>query len=211
MVANWQMEKTGLPYAFIMRKGSVSPVALGSRWQASSRPSSFEATQDSEPQITRQQALSAVVDNTPEDESIVVATTGYTGRELFAIADRPNQLYMVGSMGCASSFGLGLALALRNGVCWWPMVTGRLSCAWGIWLRRAPTAVIISSTWCSTTPCTNPPGAGHGEQCNQPGGRSVRLWLPKCGAGRFNGVVTTIFTATRGAIPVAIEAEIRRT
>jgi len=112
MVANWQMEKTGLPYAFIMRKGSVAPVALGSRWQASSRPSSFEATQDSEAQITRQQALSAVVDNTPEDESIVVGTTGYTGRELFAIADRPNQLYMVGSMGCASSFGLGLALAL---------------------------------------------------------------------------------------------------
>jgi len=112
MVANWQMEKTGLPYAFIMRKGSVSPVALGSRWQASSRPSSFETTQDSEAQITRQQALCAVVDNTPEDESVVVATTGYTGRELFAIADRPNQLYMVGSMGCASSFGLGLALAL---------------------------------------------------------------------------------------------------
>ena len=42
---------------------------------------------------------------------MVIATTGYTGRELFAIADRPNHLYMVGSMGCASAFGLGLALA----------------------------------------------------------------------------------------------------
>jgi phosphonopyruvate decarboxylase len=112
MVANWQMEKTGLPYAFIMRKGSVAPVGLGSRWQASSRPSSFAAADCGEPQMTRQQALSAVIDYTPEDESIVVGTTGYTGRELYAIADRPNQLYMVGSMGCASSFGLGLALAL---------------------------------------------------------------------------------------------------
>jgi phosphonopyruvate decarboxylase len=112
MVANWQMEKTGLPYAFIMRKGSVAAASLGSRWQASSRPSSFEAAERDEPQITRQQALSAVIEHTPEDESIVIGTTGFTGRELFALADRPNQLYMVGSMGCASSFGLGLALAL---------------------------------------------------------------------------------------------------
>ena len=40
-----------------------------------------------------------------------MATTGYTGRELAACADRDNQFYMVGSMGCASSLGLGLALA----------------------------------------------------------------------------------------------------
>ena len=43
--------------------------------------------------------------------SILIGTTGYTGRELFAIDDRDNQLYMVGSMGCASSFALGLSLA----------------------------------------------------------------------------------------------------
>ena len=41
---------------------------------------------------------------------VVVATTGYTGRELYAAGDRPNQYYMVGSMGCAASLGLGLAL-----------------------------------------------------------------------------------------------------
>jgi phosphonopyruvate decarboxylase len=33
------------------------------------------------------------------------------GRELYAIDDRPNQLYMVGSMGCVCRFALGLALA----------------------------------------------------------------------------------------------------
>lgn len=112
MVASRQMEKSGLPYALIMRKGSVAPAALESQWQASSRPSSFESSDCGAPQMTRQQALCAVVDHTPEDESVVVGTTGYTGRELFAIADRPNQLYMVGSMGCASSLGLGLSLAL---------------------------------------------------------------------------------------------------
>ena len=41
----------------------------------------------------------------------MIATTGYTGRALYALDDRPNQLYLVGSMGCASSVGLGLALA----------------------------------------------------------------------------------------------------
>ena len=40
---------------------------------------------------------------------VVLATTGYTGRALYAMDDRPNQFYMVGSMGCVSSLGLGLA------------------------------------------------------------------------------------------------------
>ena len=45
---------------------------------------------------------------TPHDA--IVATTGYTGRELFALDDRSANFYMVGSMGCASSIGLGIAL-----------------------------------------------------------------------------------------------------
>lgn len=45
------------------------------------------------------------------DDALIVATTGYTGRELFGIKDRPGNFYMQGSMGHASSIGLGLALA----------------------------------------------------------------------------------------------------
>ena len=40
----------------------------------------------------------------------VVATTGKCGRELYTLADRPQHLYQVGSMGCASAMGLGVAL-----------------------------------------------------------------------------------------------------
>jgi phosphonopyruvate decarboxylase len=40
----------------------------------------------------------------------VVATTGKCGRELFTLCDRPQHLYQVGSMGCATSMALGLAL-----------------------------------------------------------------------------------------------------
>jgi phosphonopyruvate decarboxylase len=113
-VATWNMDRSGLPYAFIMRKGSVDQAALHSRWQPAARPVPFAADdlRAGEPELTRQQALGAVVAACGEEDSVVIGTTGYTGRELFAVADRPNHLYMVGSMGCASSFGLGLSLAL---------------------------------------------------------------------------------------------------
>lgn len=43
--------------------------------------------------------------------ALVIATTGYTSRELFGIEDRPDNFYMQGSMGHACSIGLGTALA----------------------------------------------------------------------------------------------------
>ena len=49
---------------------------------------------------------------------LVVATTGYTGRELYALEDRDQHLYLVGSMGCASSLGLGLALRRPQNRIW---------------------------------------------------------------------------------------------
>ncbi|MCL1928847.1 MAG: phosphonopyruvate decarboxylase [Treponema sp.] len=44
-------------------------------------------------------------------KSLYLATTGFTGRELYELGDDPNNLYMVGSLGCISSLGLGLSLA----------------------------------------------------------------------------------------------------
>lgn len=115
-VATWQMDKTGLPYAFVMRKGSVVPSDLTSSWSAEPRvPDSVQNDDDAgEAVLSRQDALKSVIEATPERDSIVIGTTGYTGRQLFALKDRPNQFYMVGSMGCASSFGLGLSLALPD-------------------------------------------------------------------------------------------------
>ena len=42
---------------------------------------------------------------------LTVACNGMIGRELYTHADRATQFYMIGSMGLASSIGLGLALA----------------------------------------------------------------------------------------------------
>ena len=58
----------------------------------------------------RTDALKCISD-LADNDTILLATTGKTGRELFEVEDKPNNLYMVGSMGCISSLGLGLALA----------------------------------------------------------------------------------------------------
>ena len=101
------------PYALLMQQGTVAPHPL----QGESIPSRAgvqclrKSIAEAPAQLDRGQALREIIDHTPVHGSILVGTTGYTGRELFAIDDRANQLYMVGSMGCASSFALGLSLA----------------------------------------------------------------------------------------------------
>lgn len=102
------MDDVGRPYALVMRKGTVE------RWELTSvqEPKELVATfpETHVPRHLRWDLLQAVQAATRESD-VVVATTGYTGRELYQLGDRENQLYMVGSMGCAPSFGLGLAIA----------------------------------------------------------------------------------------------------
>ena len=101
----------GRPYALVMRKGSVAPSDLHEDFPVRAcKPSLVELAT---PAVTRQDMLKAV-QAAASDSDVIVATTGYTGRELYACDDRPGQIYMVGSMGCASSFGLGLAVAQPN-------------------------------------------------------------------------------------------------
>jgi sulfopyruvate decarboxylase subunit beta len=44
-------------------------------------------------------------------DEIVVCNLGHPSQELFMIKDRPRNFYMLGSMGLASSIGMGLALS----------------------------------------------------------------------------------------------------
>ncbi|MCX7787884.1 MAG: phosphonopyruvate decarboxylase [Spirochaetes bacterium] len=109
------MQETGLPFAFVMRKDSVAPYKLKSvkTGAISITPDSKESSMGSQaryPSFHREPFLK-VVQKIAGTTLPVIATTGYTGRELYALDDRPNQFYMVGSMGCASSFALGIAQA----------------------------------------------------------------------------------------------------
>ncbi|MEA2090653.1 MAG: sulfopyruvate decarboxylase subunit beta [Thermoproteota archaeon] len=47
-------------------------------------------------------------------KTLVVSNLGYPSRELHHVHDRPRNFYMLGSMGLASSIGLGLALARKE-------------------------------------------------------------------------------------------------
>src|SRR6185295_3149862 len=92
-------------------EGSVAPHALETSPTVVSSPrpiASFNpwaATRPARSDVLR------VVQEACRPEDALIATTGYMGRALYALGDRENQLYLVGSMGCASSLGLGLALA----------------------------------------------------------------------------------------------------
>ncbi|MEH1787948.1 MAG: phosphonopyruvate decarboxylase [Nostoc sp.] len=111
------MQQERRPYALIMRKGTIAPHAL-TRSSIPERENSNSAhiqqnffRDRKEQRISRSEALARIVELIDAKNTVVIATTGYTGRELFASKDSANHLYMVGSMGCASSMALGLSLA----------------------------------------------------------------------------------------------------
>jgi phosphonopyruvate decarboxylase len=111
--ANRHLKKVERPYAFIMRKGSIAPYGSSGGKVPKRAPNDSELRHHYQALslCSRSEVLTYLLSQTSERNSVIIATTGYTGRELFALDDRPNQLYMVGSMGCASSLGLGLSLA----------------------------------------------------------------------------------------------------
>jgi len=103
------MEQTGLPFALVMHKGTIADEALDA---AAVQPPAVGVATDwraGGARPARIEALERLLGRVDEDTAIVV-TTGKAGRELFTLADRPQHLYQVGSMGCASAMGLGVAL-----------------------------------------------------------------------------------------------------
>ncbi|WP_285819380.1 thiamine pyrophosphate-dependent enzyme [Helicobacter bilis] len=80
-----------------------------------SKPDS-KPTQPANKKPTRLEALEVLHTLAKDSKALLLATTGKCGRELYEIEDSPNQLYMVGSMGCVSSLSLGIALKSRQKV-----------------------------------------------------------------------------------------------
>lgn len=110
--ATEHMERRRMPYVLVMKKGSVAAHELRAGIPEPHARGAFtdlrEATAAAFP--WRSDVLEALRSRLRSTD-VIVASTGYTGRELYALGDRANQIYMVGSMGCASSLGLGLAIA----------------------------------------------------------------------------------------------------
>jgi len=101
--------KESRPFALVMQKGSVADAKLERRPPPVPAAPASPVTRPAATHTRRD--MLAAVQAAASDRDVLIATTGFTGRELFALGDRANQLYMVGSMGCAVSLALGLAVA----------------------------------------------------------------------------------------------------
>jgi phosphonopyruvate decarboxylase len=111
------MDATGRPYALLMQKGSVAstplhvtdPVTVAQAAATAVNVHRLASAPGQRP--SRAEALREMVAHTTAGETVLLASTGFCGRELYAVADRANHFYMVGSMGCVTPLALGLALA----------------------------------------------------------------------------------------------------
>ena len=102
--------------ALVLAKGTVSPSVKSKACSAESPATVASACDGQKNKAT----ISATLKRNDvlrllfaqiEDDAAVISTTGKTSREVFFLKDRPGNFYTVGSMGCASSIGLGLALS----------------------------------------------------------------------------------------------------
>lgn len=102
--------KANKSFFFVVKKGTFAKEKLQPQTPmlAKNEVKLVKKTEDERPsRLAALEVINAVKDH----GTAVLATTGLTGRELYEIEDAPNNLYMVGSMGCISSLGLGLAMA----------------------------------------------------------------------------------------------------
>jgi phosphonopyruvate decarboxylase len=103
------MEETSLPFAYIMAKGSVAGEKLDQPTPPSrKRGEVTDLTNGGGDRPIRYTLLERLCGVLPKDAA-VVATTGFCGRELWTLNDCEQNIYQVGSMGCASGMGLGVA------------------------------------------------------------------------------------------------------
>ncbi len=107
--AKTSMHERNLPFAFVVAKGTVADAGLNQVDLAPLPLGTYQNLCGGGTRASRYETLKKVVLEVPESAALI-ATTGKCGRELFTIADREQHLYQVGSMGCASAMGLGVAL-----------------------------------------------------------------------------------------------------
>ncbi len=62
--------------------------------------------------MKRMEAIALAAEAAQAEGALLISNIGFPSRELYAAKDRPENFYMLGSMGLASSIGLGLALGL---------------------------------------------------------------------------------------------------
>lgn len=103
--------ESGKSFFFIVRKDTFENEKLNDQTQMSlSNQVDIYRSNISEPQLPKRIDVLEKLKHSTDDNTLLLATTGVTGRELFELGHASRQFYMVGSMGCISSVALGLAI-----------------------------------------------------------------------------------------------------
>jgi phosphonopyruvate decarboxylase len=149
--------------------------------------------------ISRLAALTAA--RKPVGAEPLVHANGYICRESFAVGDRPQNFYMIGSMGLASAIGLGLSLArppratvVFDGDGNLLMNFGILAMVGGLRPRRFVHVVFDNEVYGST-----------GNQMSP--SRGVRLDRVAAAAGYRSSVAVTEASDVEGAVHQALSAD----
>lgn len=101
----------GKPFFFVVRAGTFTTESLREQAAAGERPGTDVISRSGDIALPSRYAALESLGKLARGDTVLIATTGFTGRELHEAGDLPNNFYMVGSMGCAASVGMGLALA----------------------------------------------------------------------------------------------------
>ena len=97
------------PFFFVVKKNTFEKEQL-LKTELSLNKNIFKSEKSIADQIPRRFDVLSLINALKDGQTVQLASTGITGRELYQVEDCCNNLYMVGSMGCISSVGLGLAL-----------------------------------------------------------------------------------------------------
>jgi phosphonopyruvate decarboxylase len=109
------MAERELPFAFVMERYSVRDEGLDLAPERRRAPGLREDLTGPGELPSRAAVLGRFL-SLVDPAAAVITTTGKCGRELFTLADRPQHLYQVGSMGSASGMALGVALNVSRPV-----------------------------------------------------------------------------------------------
>lgn len=100
-------------FFFIVKKDTLAKIELQKQEAKTTRNVIIRRKCQADELPSRTEALQLIQFHADQD-TVLLATTGRTGRELYQLKDQANQLYMVGSMGCVTSLALGLSLARKE-------------------------------------------------------------------------------------------------
>ncbi|SFC10136.1 phosphonopyruvate decarboxylase [Bacillus sp. OV322] len=105
--ANFMVE-SNKTFFFVVKKNTFAEELL-KKQEPCSHQNMLKVVKSKEDQVPARIEALAVINSLKDQDTVQIASTGKTGRELYEVEDARNNLYMVGSMGCANSLGLGLA------------------------------------------------------------------------------------------------------